>query len=411
MPVVTDETSILYYLDGGNNFRWNATASLGNSVIVTYSFGNGAGVDNPYNASSFSTYTTAQKANFRLAAQEFMSVSGIILAEVSSGGMIDVYNAHGTSVGGYADLPWVSNSYMPDVDIVVDSSGSYSAGSYGYFTVLHELGHAVGLDHPHQGTNTLASNLDSTRNTVMSYNYDSSAQGLQYLDAAALQNIYGNSVTTGFTIGSAPGNRLMLDGNNGANTFVTPATPDGSAIKMKIFGRGGNDDLTGRNGADKLRGNQGNDTLDGGAGNDFLRGGAGDDMIFGGSGNDYLNGGRDDDVLNGDGGNDSLYGKIGSDTLDGGAGNDTLDGGVGADILTGGSGTDQFVFASDSGSDRITDFNANGEKLDFTATGQSYADVSVTSISGGVRVDIGTVSITLDGISVGQIDANDFLFV
>ena len=122
--VVSDETSILYYLDGGNNFRWNATSSLGTSVMVTYSFRPGSGIDNPYGASSFSTFTAAQKNSFRLAAAEFMAASGIILAEVESGGMMDIYNAHGTSVGGYADIPWVASYYMPDVDLVVDSSGS-----------------------------------------------------------------------------------------------------------------------------------------------------------------------------------------------------------------------------------------------------------------------------------------------
>ena len=203
----------------------------------------------------------------------------------------------------------------------------------------------------------------------------------------------------------------MLDGNSAANTVVTPTTPDNSAIGVKVSGRGGNDVITGRNGSDKLRGNQGNDSLSGGDGHDFLRGGSGDDTLNGGNGNDYLNGGIGLDVINGDGGNDTLLGKIGTDTLNGGSGNDTLDGGVDDDILTGGSGTDQFIFANDSGSDRITDFNANGEKLDFTASTYTFSDVSVTSVSGGVRVDVGAVSVTLDGVTVGQIDASDFIFV
>lgn len=409
--VVSDERSILYYLDGGSNFRWNATDALGTAVVVTYSFGPGNGIDNPYGASSFSAFTAAQKSNFRQAANEFMAISGIVLMEVNQGGMMDIYNAHGTPVGGYADIPWVASYYMPDVDVVIDSNGSYGAGSYGYYTLLHELGHAVGLDHTHQGAYTLSSGMDSTRNTVMSYNYDGSASGLQSIDAAALQTLYGNSVTTGFSIGQANGNRLLLDGNSGANSFSMPSAPDNSAIGVKIFGRGGNDTLTGRDGSDKLRGNQGNDTLNGGDGSDFLRGGAGADLLNGGNGNDYLNGGRDNDTLNGDAGHDTLLGRMGVDTLNGGSGNDRLDGGTGSDLLTGGSGTDQFIFASDSGHDRITDFNANGEKLDFTATGYDYSDVSVSSVAGGVQVDVGTVSITLDGITVGQIDASDFLFI
>lgn len=397
---VTDERSILYHLDGGDNFRWNANSAMGSSVTVTYSFTRGSGLpstgnssDNPYGASSFSAYTAAQRDNFRTAAAEFAAVAGILLVEVDSGGMMDIYNAHGTSVGGYADIPWVSSYHMPDVDVVVDSSGNYAPGSYGYHTILHEIGHAVGLDHTHQGAFTLASNLDTTSNTVMSYNYSSSSQGLQYLDVAALQSIYGASTTGGFTIGQSVGNRIQLDGNNAANVFSLADAPDDRAVHSKIMGNGGNDVLTGNNGSDKLRGNLGNDTLNGDSGDDFLRGGAGNDTLNGGAGNDYLNGGLDDDVLNGGSGSDILVGRLGND------------------ILTGGGGTDEFHFQVDSGHDRITDFDASGERLVFTDTGYSFADVSVTSVAGGVRVDVGAVGITLDGISVGQIDANDFLFV
>lgn len=408
---VTDEQAILHYLDGGSNFRWNATASLGTSVIVTYSFTDGTGGDNPYGASYFSSFTAAQKASFRAAAAEFMAVSGLILLEVNSGGMMDVYNAHGTSVGGYADLPWVSSYYMPDVDLVIDSSGTYGAGSYGYYTLLHELGHAVGLSHTHSGAYTLASHLDSTANTVMSYNYSGSVHGLQSIDAAALQDLYGTSVTTGFSIGKAGGSRLLLDGSGAVDSFVTPTAPQGAAIGVKIFGRGGSDNLSGGGGSDKLRGNQGDDQLNGGNGDDFLRGGSGSDVLNGGGGHDYLNGGKDDDTLNGDSGNDHLMGRSGNDTLNGGTGNDTLDGGGGSDVLTGGSGTDEFVFQIGSGHDRITDFDANAELLNFVGTGYSYADVALSSVSGGVQVDVGAVSILLDGVSVGQIDASDFVFV
>ena len=407
---VTDEQSILHYLDGGDNFRWNATAALGTSVIVTYSFTDGAGGDNPYGASYFSAFTAAQKASFRAAAAEFMAASGLILLEVNSGGMMDIYNAHGTSVGGYADLPWVSGYYMPDVDLVVDSSGSYAAGSYGYYTLLHELGHAVGLSHSHSGAYTLASYLDSTNNTVMSYNYSGSVYGLQSIDIAALQDLYGSSVTNGFSVGKAGGSRLLLDGGSSADNFATPTAPQGAAIGVKIFGRGGSDNLTGGAGSDKLRGNQGNDQLNGGNGDDFLRGGAGTDQLNGGGGHDYLNGGKGDDILNGDGGNDDLMGRSGNDTLDGGSGSDRLDGGGGSDVLTGGTGTDEFVFQETSGYDRITDFDASIEKMDFSATTYSYTDVSVSSVSGGVLVNVGAVSVMLDGISVGQIDAGDFIF-
>ncbi len=407
---VTDETALLHYMDGGTNFRWNALSSLGTSVVVTYSFNKGEGADNPYNASSFSAYTEAQRTNFRAAANEFMAVSGVILLEVSSGGMIDVYRAHGTGTGGYADIPWVSNYWMPDVDVVVDMNGNYDVGGYGYHTILHEIGHGVGLAHTHDGAYTLAANLDSTKNTVMSYNYDASAYGLQYLDVAALQDIYGTTVTSGFIGKSASGTRAVLEGDGTGNTFVVPNGAGNTVVDVKIFGRDGNDYLTGNSGSDKLRGNNGNDELNGGAGDDFLRGGSGNDTLNGGTGDDYLNGGTDDDVLNGDANQDTLLGRIGDDTLDGGSGNDTLDGGIDNDVLTGGSGTDRFVFLENSGDDTITDFNASGEILDFSGTGHDFGDVTISSVVGGTLVQVGSASVMLDGVTSSQITIDDFFF-
>ena len=60
---------------------------------------------------------------------------------------------------------------------------------------------------------------------------------------------------------------------------------------------------------------------------------------------------------------------VGSDDiLVGGAGEDILDGGRGDDKLEGGVGSDTFLFAQDSGIDVVTDFEADLDILDFTAT-------------------------------------------
>jgi len=383
-PSVNDYRSILYYLDGGSNFRWNADNGLGTSVMVTYSFGEGSDLpstfgssSNPYGASSFSDFTNAQRNNFRIAAAEFMAVSGIVLVEVEDGGDINVFNAHGTNVGGYADLPYVNGSYQSQVELVIDSSGNYDAGSYGYFTILHELGHAVGLDHTHEGAYTLNSGMDTTASSVMSYNYDASALGLQSLDDDALEHIYGGRVMSAGWSFSFNDNKSRFDANGSSSndSLAVPVNVDGSSVATKIMGQNGNDTITGQNSVDLLRGNKGND------------------------------------YLSGIGGEDLLFGKLGDDSLDGGSSADTLEGGKGDDQLTGGIGQDTFVFRATSEHDTISDFDTNGEILQFKGTGFDYSDVTVSTESGHARIEVGTVVIDLLGVSAGSISADDFQFI
>ncbi len=65
-----------------------------------------------------------------------------------------------------------------------------------------------------------------------------------------------------------------------------------------------------------------------------------------------------------EGGNDDVSGPGGDDRPDTGAGDDVLAGGSGGDTLTGGPGADTFVFAPQTGTDTITDFEAGVDTLE-----------------------------------------------
>ncbi|MDX2245081.1 MAG: choice-of-anchor I family protein [Leptolyngbyaceae cyanobacterium bins.302] len=120
-------------------------------------------------------------------------------------------------------------------------------------------------------------------------------------------------------------------------------------------------------------------TLDGGNGQDTLNGNGGNDTIRGGNGNDVLYGDRGNDTLTGGNGDDRLGGGSGADLLTGGNGNDTLVGGLGRDTLTGGNGSDRVVYkAFNEGSDIVTDFNPNSDRLDLSGVFSSLG-VSATS--------------------------------
>ena len=186
-----------------------------------------------------------------------------------------------------------------------------------------------------------------------------------------------------------------------------------------LLGTSHRDHLTGDGNDNRLVGFDGNDMLNGGGGNDYLRGGLGDDTLNGGSGNDILFGDNDlygfnkplgdddgDDVLNGGPGDDRLSGSVGADTLNGGPGDDELHGGRGADL---------FVFDSGSGHDSSifeNDFEPGVDKIQFTETGITFADLLIEDNGGDARVSWngGTQSITLLGVVHTGLTESSFLF-
>ncbi|MDB2407994.1 hypothetical protein N9W17_05710 [Jannaschia sp.] len=368
--VVSDHRAILATTENAS-FRWNAEQDEGTPAIVTYTFLEGGDLpdtsDVAYDPDSVSAFTSAQRDNFERAAALYSDAAGLVFVEVDrpEDAMIDLHNVSGTVWAGFANYPHVSN--RGDVDmggtLVMDAPGDYRPGTWQFSVLVHELGHAVGLQHPHEGRFTLAPDMDNDRVTVMSYNDTTpSVRTLGSLDEDALTVLYGAPVDTrGWTFDSGAGS-LSISGEFRDDVILA------TGLEGEIAGGAGNDLLLGR-GDSFLRGGAGTDTLRGGAGGEnTLRGNAGDDLLyageggydalFGDAGNDTLTGmggetrmygGAGDDslisggysgMLFGDDGDDVLNGSAYEDTLQGGAGHDNLQGGSGADMLVGGDGND-----------------------------------------------------------------------
>ncbi|QFT94722.1 Bifunctional hemolysin/adenylate cyclase precursor [Roseovarius sp. THAF9] len=177
------------------------------------------------------------------------------------------------------------------------------------------------------------------------------------------------------------------------------------------------DNIFGEDGADMLYGNDGFDRLFGGAGDDQLYGGDGPDTHFGQGDNDRMWGGAGNDRFFGGTGSDFIVGEDGNDTLGGNAGFDTLIGGAGDDLLYGDFNADRFVFDTGHGHDTVVGFDALNalEVLDFSDLNMFSAtsDVMAQAALVGNNVVIATgvdSSITLIGVSYGDLDGTDFLF-
>lgn len=76
----------------------------------------------------------------------------------------------------------------------------------------------------------------------------------------------------------------------------------------------------------------------------------------------------------------------GNDTLNGGAGDDTLYGGAGRNVVTGGSGNDTFVLSTPAGTNKLTDFTDQTDRIGLTG-GLTFSQLRITQGSGAQQND------------------------
>jgi serralysin len=431
-------------MSAGNLIRdgtsWSAAPAT--AVKVTYSIdtSNPDQTDASGNPTAFISLSATQMAAAQACLDQFSEAGNITftLAAPNTGTIrFSAYSSTTDGAGAYAYFPGSTdaNALAGDVNLNNQSVSQTDLpqGSYSFFAMLHELGHAMGLAHPgdynaspgvviEYGTHAQFTE-DSHQYTVMSYfdesnttdSYGSYPDTLMMCDILAIQQLYGVNNTTRvgdsiYGFGANTGNTYDFAVNvdpafciwdaGGTDTINASGFSQSQLIDLRagtfsdIGGVAGNisiaigaviENAVGGSGGDFLVGNSGNNLLNGGAGNDYMVGGAGTDIFV-------VAAAGDSTIENAGGGTDTVRSYIdwtlagnverlelqGSSNLNGtgNALNNTLVGNSGNNSLSGGDGDD--VLNGGAGNDSM--IGGAGNDIFIVA---AVGDSTVESADGG----------------------------
>lgn len=372
---LTDQS--FWGLNDKTAYKWGE-ATLGTGATISYYF------------DPRSNFSEVERATFLKAFAMWSSIANLTFAETRNQTSASVFLTRGNDGGAYTNLetsdgvgvtpgsPIAQGKISIDTSVPgFDLSGSLDKSrGYGMATVIHEVGHLLGLGHGglYNGSATPRTDqfsaFDDHMYTIMSYidwtdtdakyraqnpyqdtfwGYDSSgvARGNSHtvmgLDIVAIQQLYGVSERTPFSGGQTYGFHSTITGPLAQfydfNMNTTPVVTlynqgTGNTLDLSEWSVGGYVDM--RPGSFSSVGGLTN--------NLFVDFTTNITTVIAGSGNDTLVASDWGGVLKAGGGSDLVVGGAGNDWLQGDGGRDILLGGLGTDLLFGGTGADYFEF-------------------------------------------------------------------
>ena len=244
-------------------YRWNSHSPLGTEVQIPFSFlTTPASYASAEDKNGFNAFTDAEMAATRQILTEISKLIKVTFVEVAETAITDgirfANNTQETSAG-YAVFPQPNDDGISFLQTSGDlymasnqfSNLTFAPGTYEYATLVHEIGHALGLNHPGnynageppkaEAGNYLASSEDNRWVSTMSYNSVPQEQSRTFFgiyDMLALKYLYGsrayNSEDTEYAFIDWHGQALhIINDTGGIDTIDASASSVGVKIDLE----------------------------------------------------------------------------------------------------------------------------------------------------------------------------------
>jgi serralysin len=160
-----------YLLRGATGWQ---TANKGTPVSLTYGFMSQKPATGGENGTGFTAFDSAQKQIVKDVLSQLQQQVGITFVEAGDTAQIRFGVNQQANTRGYSFLPdsYKGDARAGDVWLDVETVAQMLPGQEGYYVLLHELAHALGLQHPlaatdKSGSPILQGSLATAANTIM----------------------------------------------------------------------------------------------------------------------------------------------------------------------------------------------------------------------------------------------------